>query len=128
MIRKIMNACKLGLPKVNLVLEKADTMAGEKISGAIYVQGGWIKQETARLECDLVQQKPGEKAKFIAPARTILMTHTVGMNEKKELPFRYRLPTGLIASSEDDTYQLRTKLVFKDDSACTDYDVIIVHN
>lgn len=128
MIKKMMNACKIGAPKVDLVLEDTEAKPGGKISGSIYVQGGWLKQKTTRLECDLVEQIPGGKTKFVAPAKTILMSQEVDINEKKELPFHYRIPNELNPSSEKVSYQLRTKLVFKDNSKCTDQDEITVRN
>lgn len=126
MINKLMCLMKIGSPKVNLVLDSNETHPGEKVSGSIHLQGGWMKQKATRLECDLVKEQPGKKPLFVAPAKTVLMSDIVGSKEKREIPFHFRLPTGLSPSDKECSYCLRTKVVFADSSKTLDQGRIFI--
>lgn len=126
MIKKVMCFLKIGSPKVNLVLHNNETQPGEKISGSIHLQGGWLKQKATRLECDLLKECPGMKPQFVAPAKTVLMSHIVTSKEIREIPFHFRVPVELKPSCKEVTYCLRTRVVFADSSKSIDHDKIVV--
>lgn len=128
MIKRVMSACKIGAPKVDLILDETETKPGGKISGSIHVKGGWTSQKTKRLECDLVRHEAGDSYRFVAPAKTILTAQVVDANERRELPFHYQLPNELKPTSDGVSYHLMTKLVFKDDSKCSDQDEIVIRD
>lgn len=128
LINKVMSFLRIGTPKVNLILNSNQTQRGEKISGSIHLQGGWMKQKATRLECDLLKECPGKKPQFIAPAKTVLMSHIVGSKEKREIPFHFRVPAELPPSCKEVSYCLRTRVVFADSSKSIDQDKIVVLN
>lgn len=125
-MKKWMKILKFGSPTIELILDSNEIIPGEKITGSFHLQGGLRKQKVARLECDLVQKKEGEKPKVIEPVKTILMSSTLSLKEKSEFPFHFRLTKELRPTSDTTSYQLRTKLVYQDGSKSTDHDDIVI--
>ncbi|MDC3417154.1 sporulation protein [Aquibacillus salsiterrae] len=126
MINKLLVLFKIGSPKINLQLQNYELKPGECVSGSFLLQGGWVKQKIKRLECDLVRECTGQKPEVIEPVKTLLMSQTIELNERTEIPFSYTLPKALTPTSDNVSYRLLTKLVFTDDKKSIDHDEIVV--
>ncbi|WP_017726093.1 sporulation protein [Halalkalibacterium ligniniphilum] len=125
MLLKYLRFLKIGSANVDLVLDRKECVAGEKISGFFNLQGGWGTQTIKRLECDLVAKRTGEKEeKIIETVTTLLMTKTLDSGARAEIPFVYQLPKKLEPSSNGISYRFQTRLVFSDDVKDMDHDEI----
>ncbi|TWI54076.1 sporulation protein [Halalkalibacter nanhaiisediminis] len=90
MFNKYLNLFKLGSANIDLVLDAAEYLPGERVSGYFKLQGGFRKQKVKRLECDLIAQNKHEKSnQMIETVKTILMSRTLNAKESTEIPFNY---------------------------------------
>lgn len=129
MIKKLLNLINIGTPKVDLILQNTNIKPGDKITGYFELKGGWVTHKMSRLECDFIREYPGGKPEIIEPVKTLLLSKTLEINSKTEVPFTYQLPLDLNLSAADDvTYRFRTKLVLIDDIKSMDHDKITIIN
>ncbi|QFT88020.1 Sporulation-control protein spo0M [Bacillus sp. THAF10] len=126
MIKKMMSLLKIGSPRVDLVLKKHKLKRGESVTGAFYIEGGWVKQNIRRLECDLVKVFQGEVVETVDAVTTILMSHDIDAEGKTEFPFSYQLPVHLEPTNDFITYRLNTRLILEDDMNTFDHDEIVI--
>ncbi|WP_226579686.1 sporulation protein [Halobacillus litoralis] len=111
-------------PKIDLVLSKNEYIPGETVKGSFQVKGGITHLTIHRLECDLMKQIPGEKAKLIQPVTTVLMNRKLDSKEETVYPFHFSLPQNIKEWGPEATFHLQTKLVLSNDIKTTDMDII----
>ncbi|MGD6776712.1 MULTISPECIES: sporulation protein [Bacillaceae] len=126
MIKKMMNYLNIGSPHVDLVLDNHELKPGNKVTGAFHVEGGWAQQHIKRLECDLVKEFQGDTIETVEAVTTILMSKSLGANDKEEYPFCYQLPKDIEPSTEYISYRLNTRLIFQDNVKRIDHDEIVI--
>lgn len=95
---KVLASIGIGSAKVDTKLEKNQYMLGETVSGKIEIQGGAVQQEIAEIYLTLHTNYKVEKDDHTYQ-KTATISHylinqsfTILPNEKREVPFSFKLP------------------------------------
>lgn len=112
MFKKMMAKLGIGSAKVNLVLDHKEYELGEKVEGRFIIEGGSVPQSVNKIDVDFLLAIRTKKQEY---TRVIDRIHisgpfTIGASEKKEIPFFYELPKGLLLSSHTISYFFITNL------------------
>lgn len=98
MFKKLKASFGIGAAKVDTVLENAELFQGDKLIGAVHIQGGDVEQQIDAIHIKLNTEVKIESDNGVS-YQTFTLFHTQAVNpfviqsgEKKTLPFSFQLP------------------------------------
>lgn len=98
LFNKFLATIGIGSAKVDTRLEKDTYIPGEQMSGVVEIQGGAIEQAIDEIYLTLhttyLKEHDDKKFTQVATIEKVRINEpfTIGPNEKKEIPFRFKLP------------------------------------
>ncbi|MEL3971466.1 sporulation protein [Rossellomorea oryzaecorticis] len=125
LLRKYVSMFGIGSAKIDLVLPKTAFQPGELLNGYFILEGGIVKQNLRRIDCDLVMVDKNSTEKII-DSTTIYKTEELEPDETNKLNFVYRIPKTLQANGKGIRYLFKTKLTFDKGVESLDEDWITV--
>ncbi|MED4534383.1 sporulation protein [Metabacillus fastidiosus] len=125
-LRKYMSLLGIGSAKIDLILEKEIYKAGDLVRGNFSIEGGTIEQKLKRVECDLLLTDHAAGVEKVIDTTTILTARSINSEEAYNLPFCFKLPAALTASTDELSYRFQTRLVFDEGVTSQDQDIIQV--
>lgn len=125
-LRKYMSLLGIGSAKIDLILEKEIYKAGDLVRGYFSIEGGTIEQKLKRVECDLLLTDHAAGVEKVIDTTTILTARSINSEEAYNLPFCFKLPAALTASTDELSYRFQTRLVFDEGVTSQDQDIIQV--
>ena len=125
-LRKYMALLGIGSAKIDLILEKDIYRPGEQVKGYFLIKGGTTLQQLKRIDCDLVMFDQEYKNEQIVDAITILTSESIQSEVDSKIPFTFRLPYSVRATTSTLAYRFNTRLAFKQGVESLDQDAIRV--
>jgi len=98
LFRKILLSLGVGGAEVNTVLSQSSVRIGEEIQGVVNIIGGTAEQNISRVEVELkteyVKEVDDSKERHTATLVKLVVDRdiVIAPNEKKEIPFTFRVP------------------------------------
>lgn len=95
---RMMASVGIGNAKVDTRLDNAQLRQGDDVSGTVYIQGGSVEQAVSNIYIQIVteyiQERDDRKTSHscILANFKVADAFTIGVNEKKEIPFSFPLP------------------------------------
>lgn len=123
-LRKTMSLLGIGSAKIDLILPKEMYRPGEPIYGYFLVNGGIVEQKIKRIDCDLIMVDQTTGLEKIMDSVTILSSTLISSEELNKIPFVFKVPTSVQASTEEITYHFKTQLTFDKGVESKDQDMI----
>jgi sporulation-control protein len=130
LLRRMMSKLGVGSAHVDLVLNKHVYKPGEFIEGQLHIHGGTVEQKVNKLDVDLIRKTVlnGKETTDIVATIPVTDEFVIEENEKKVLPFSYKLPESMIPSQKGISYRFVTRLDIEDGVDTLDFDYIQIVN
>ena len=126
LLRKYMALVGIGSAKIDLILEKEIYSPGEQVKGYFLIKGGTTLQQLKRIDCDLVINDNENKTEQIVDSVTILTSESIRSATDSKMPFTFRLPHSVRATTDSVSYRFKTRLSFKQGVESVDQDAIMI--
>lgn len=124
LLRKFMSRLGIGSARIDLILPKETYKPGEQINGYFLINGGTVEQKIKRIECELVMLDQSTGIEKVIDSATILSSRLILSEELNKISFTFNLPTSIRVSTEDISYNFKTKLTFDEGVESRDQDSI----
>lgn len=126
LLRKYMSLLGVGSAQIDLILETDVLKPGESVNGQFLIKGGTIDQQLKQIDCDLVMvdEKTGEEK--VIDTTAIQVETRIGSEEADKVPFSFKLPADVPATTKAISYHFKTKLTFEQGVESWDEDMIKV--
>lgn len=98
LFRKILSSVGIGGAEVNTVISQSSVRIGEDIQGVVNIIGGSVEQNISRVEVELkteyIKEVDDRKERRIATLVKLVVDRDIVVtpNEKKQIPFTFRVP------------------------------------
>lgn len=119
-----MSRLGIGSARIDLILPKETYKPGEQINGYFLINGGTVEQKIKRIECELVMLDQSTGIEKVIDSATILSSRLILSEELNKISFTFNLPTSIRVSTEDISYNFKTKLTFDEGVESRDQDSI----
>ncbi len=119
-----MSLLGIGSAQIDLILPKEAYRPGEYIKGYFLINGGTIEQKIRQIDCDLVMLDQSTGKENVIDTTCILSSKLISSEEFNKIPFTFNLPDSVPVSSEDISYQFKTRLTFDEGVTSRDQDII----
>ncbi|AZV45149.1 sporulation protein [Peribacillus asahii] len=123
-LRKSMALLGIGSARIDLILQKEAHRPGEVVYGYFSINGGSIEQKLKRIDCNLVLTDKAAGIEKVIDTKIILTSKLVNSEELYTLPFTFRIPASIGASTDEISYRFQTKLHFNEGVTSQDQDII----
>ena len=123
-LRKYMALLGIGSAEIDLILERELYRPGEVVYGHFSIKGGSIEQKLKRIDCDLVLTDKVAGIEKVMDTETILTSTQIDSEELHNIPFSFRLPESMLASTDHISYRFLTRLIFNEGVTSQDQDRI----
>ncbi|MBB5323541.1 sporulation-control protein spo0M [Anoxybacillus tepidamans] len=126
LLRKMMSKLGVGSAYVDLLLNKNVLKPGDVIEGKLYIRGGTVEQKIMKLDVDFVCKtlRDGKEEDTVIATIPIAGEFMIEAEQKKVLPFRYRIPEQIVPSQPGVSYRFITRLHIEDAVDTLDFDYI----
>lgn len=126
LLRKMMSKLGVGSAYVDLLLNKNVLKPGDVIEGQLYIRGGTVEQKIMKLDVDFVCKtlRDGKEEDTVIATIPIAGEFMIEEEQKKFLPFRYRIPDHIAPSQPGVSYRFITRLHIEDAVDTLDFDYI----
>lgn len=115
LLHKTLASFGVGAAIVDTRLDKGKYRQGEMIKGEVFIRGGKVEQEIDEIYLFLIvqYQHDGAQAEHILAEHRITERFTIGANETKTIPFKFRMPYDVPISTSGTPVYVRTGLDIK---------------
>lgn len=130
---KMFASVGIGAAKVDTILTNDRLIAGDEVSGKVVIQGGKVEQDIDEIYLKVITSYERERddKKFreecVVGKYRLTERFTIGVNEKKEVPFSFDLPIDTPVSYGKTRVWVETGLDIKNAIDPSDRDYIDVH-
>lgn len=124
LLRKYLSLLGVGSAKIDLILHKEAFRPGDLAEGYFLITGGTIEQKIKQIDCELVLTDKRQGIDIIVERATFQNTSTIFADALNKIPFTFKLPDTVMATSEVITYRFKTKLSFHKGIESRDQDII----
>lgn len=126
LLRKYMSLLGVGSAQIDLILEKDIFKPGDCVNGEFLIKGGTIDQQLIQIDCDLVMKDEKLGKEEVVDTVAIPVMTRIHPEEDDHVPFSFRLPADVRATTKEVTYLFKTKLTFERGVESWDEDMIKV--
>ncbi|WP_027408827.1 sporulation protein [Anoxybacteroides tepidamans] len=126
LLRKMMSKLGVGSAYVDLLLNKNVLKPGDMIDGQLYIRGGTVDQKIMKLDVDFVCKmlREGKEEDTVIATIPVAGEFMIEAEQKKFLPFCYRIPEHITPSQPGVSYRFITRLHIEDAIDTLDFDYI----